>query len=62
MPYKEACMARTVRSSRRPRPLSRGDETSGIKTILYPVKDLARAKAPGPVCYWQVDDINESLK
>src|SRR4249920_1967270 len=74
--------------------------TSGIKTILYPVKDLARAKAlysnllgvepdmdepyyvgfrvgdqdfgldpnghskgmAGPIGYWHVDDINESLK
>jgi predicted enzyme related to lactoylglutathione lyase len=74
--------------------------TSGINTIIYPVKDLARAKAlyggllgvdpqmdeayyvgfnvagqdigldphghskgmTGPVSYWHVDDINESLK
>jgi predicted enzyme related to lactoylglutathione lyase len=71
--------------------------TSGLRTVIYPVKDLARAKrlygtllgvAPyvdeayyvgfrvgdqelgldphghrtGPVGYWQVDDIEESLK
>jgi predicted enzyme related to lactoylglutathione lyase len=74
--------------------------TSGIKTVIYPVKDLAQAKAlygsllgvepdmdeayyvgfrvgdqdigldphghskgmTGPVGYWHVDDINESLK
>lgn len=74
--------------------------TSGIKTVIYPVKDLARAKAlysalsggepyadeayyvgfkvgdqevgldpnghsqgmTGPVGYWHVDDIKESLK
>ena len=74
--------------------------TSGIKTVIYPVKDLAQAKAlygnllgvepamdeayyvgfrigdqdigldphgdskgmTGPVGYWHVDDMNESLK
>jgi predicted enzyme related to lactoylglutathione lyase len=74
--------------------------TSGMRTVIYPVKDLARAKtlyskllgvAPyadepyyvgfrvadqelgldpnghsqgmtGPVCYWEVDDIQQSLE
>lgn len=74
--------------------------TSGLKTVIYPVKDVARAKAlysallgvepyadeayyvgfrvgdqelgldpnghsqglTGPLCYWEVDDIEGSLK
>ncbi len=50
--------------------------TEGIRTIIYPVKDIAQAKKlytnldpnghnqgmTGPVGYWHVDDIKKSLQ
>jgi hypothetical protein len=37
-----------------------GVPTQGIKIVLHPVSDLAKAKG-SPVAYWQVPDIEAKL-